>query len=128
MPPPLCQRREELRERLLVVCCQRCPVGLASTGGWRDSCSCFESIPSVTEKSVDLKRNSRSHIWRQTDGAASIDTGLELARVAGPVCQAGSMYNLHRKGGPTGECRSPLRCLSKFLSYDKEIDQLLMVL
>ena len=37
-----------------VVCCQRRPVGLASSGGWVDSCSCFESIPSVTEKLVDL--------------------------------------------------------------------------
>ena len=32
------------------------------------------------------------------------------------------------KGGPTGECRPPLRYLSQFLSYEKERDQLLIVL
>ena len=62
------------------------------------------------------------------DGVISIDTGLELARVIGPVSRARSIYNLHRKGGPVGECRPPLRCLSQFLSYEKERDQLLMVL
>ena len=36
------------------------------------------------------------------DGAFSIETRLELAGVAGPVRQAGSMYNLQRKGGPVG--------------------------
>ena len=30
----------------------RRPVGLASLGGWRDSYSCFESIPSVTKRSA----------------------------------------------------------------------------
>ena len=29
-----------------------------------------------------------------SDGAFSIDTGLELLGVAGSVCQAGSSYNL----------------------------------
>ena len=33
------------------------------------------------------------------DGATSIDTGLELARIIGSVYQVGSMYNLHKKGG-----------------------------
>ena len=62
------------------------------------------------------------------DGAASIDTGLELAGVAEPVRRTGSIYNLHRKGGPKGECRPPLRCLSHFLSHERERDQSLMVL
>ena len=35
-------------------------------------------------------------------GAFSIDTGLELVGVAGPIRRAGSIYNLHRKGGPAG--------------------------
>ena len=46
-----------------------------------------------------------------SDCVASIDIGLELVGVAGPVRRARSMHNLHRKGGPTGECRPPLRCL-----------------
>ena len=45
---------KELRERLPAVDYQRLLVGLASLGGWRDSCSCFVSIPSVTEKPVYL--------------------------------------------------------------------------
>ena len=53
------------------------------------------------------------------DGVASIDIGLELARIARPVRWAGSMYNLHIKGGLTGECQPPLRCLSQFLSRRK---------
>ena len=36
------------------------------------------------------------------DGAFSIDTGLELAGVAGPFAGAGSIYNLHKKGGSAG--------------------------
>ena len=55
-------------------------------------------------------------------------TGPELAGVTGPVRRAGLIYNLHRKGGPTGECQPPLRCLSQFISYERERDQLLMVL
>ena len=47
--------------------------------------------------------------------------------MTGLVSQARSIYNLHRKGGPAGECRSPLRCLSQFLSHERERDQLLMV-
>ena len=27
-------------------------AGLASLGGWRDSCSCFGSIPSIAENSI----------------------------------------------------------------------------
>ena len=42
------------------------------------------------------------------NGPGSIDTGLELVGVAGSVRQAGSIYNLHEKGGPTGECWPPL--------------------
>ena len=63
-----------------------------------------------------------------SDGAFSIGIGLELAGVAEPVCRAGLIYNLHRKGGLAGECRPPLRCLSQFLSHERERDQLLMVL
>ena len=48
--------------------------------------------------------------------------------MAGSVRRVGSMYNLHKKGGPAGECRPPLRFLSQFLSYEREKDQLLMVL
>ena len=33
-------------------------------------------------------------------------------------------YNLHKKGDPTGVCRSPLRWLSQFLFNKKEIIQL----
>ena len=55
MLPYRCLRREGLRECLLVVCFQRRPVGLASSGDWRDSCSCFESIPSVIDKSLICK-------------------------------------------------------------------------
>ena len=62
------------------------------------------------------------------DGVASIDNRLELAGVAGPVRRTGSIYNLHKKGGPTGECRFPLRCLSHFLSHERERYQSLMVL
>ena len=62
------------------------------------------------------------HEWIPIDGVASIDTRLELAGVAGPIRRVGSMYNLHIKGGPAGECRLPLRCLSQFLSYEKERD------
>ena len=54
------------------------------------------------------------------DGASFIDTGLELAGVIGLVRRAGSIYNLHRKGGPTGECQPSLRCLSQFLSLQKK--------
>ena len=43
-----------------------------------------------------------------SDGAASIDTRVELVGVVGSICLARSMYNLHIKDGPTGECRSPL--------------------
>ena len=57
-----------LRDRLLVVCCPRRPVGLASSRGWRCSCSCFESI--------------------------LIDARLELLGVARSVRRAGPMYNL----------------------------------
>ena len=46
------------------------------------------------------------------DAAFSIGTGLEVAGVVGSVRLVGSIYNVHKKGGPTRECRSPLRCLS----------------
>ena len=72
------------------------------------------------------KKNSVRMI--EIDGDASIDTGLELVEVTGPVRRAGLIYNLHIKGGPTGECWPPLRCLSQFLSHERERDQLLMVL
>ena len=38
-----------------------------------------------------------------SDSTASIDIRLELSRVARLVRRVGSIYNLHRKGGPTGE-------------------------
>ena len=53
----------------------------------------------------DLYTTYTERVIRQIDGAASIDTGLELAGVAGLVRRAGSIYNLHRKGDPAGECR-----------------------
>ena len=53
---------------------------------------------------------------------------MELAGVARSVRRAGSIYNLHIKGGLAGECRPPLRCLSQFLSQKRERDQLLIVL
>ena len=59
----------------------------------------------------------------KNDGASFINTGLELAGIAGPVRWVGSIYNLHREGGSTGECRPPLQCLSQFLSYERERDQ-----
>ena len=62
------------------------------------------------------------------NSAFSIDIRLKLVRVVGLVHRAKSMYNLHKKGGQTGECRSNLRCLSQFFSYEREIDQLSMVL
>ena len=62
------------------------------------------------------------------DSAFSIDIRLKLVRVVGPVHRAESMYNLHKKGGQTGECRPHLQCLSQFFSYEKERDQLSMVL
>ena len=62
------------------------------------------------------------------NGAFSINTELELAGVAGSVRLVKLIYNLHIKGGLVGECRSTLRCLSQFLSYERERDQLLMVL
>ena len=62
------------------------------------------------------------------DGAASINTGLELVGVVEPVRRAGSIYNLHKKGGPARECRPPLRWLSQFFSHKRERNQLLMVL
>ena len=39
------------------------------------------------------------NILLKNDGASSIDIGLELAGVDGLVRRAGSIYNLHRKGG-----------------------------
>ena len=33
---------------------------------------------------------------------SSIDIGLELVGVVGPVCRAGSIYNLHQNGGLAG--------------------------
>ena len=57
-------------------------------------------------------------------GAFSIDTrywvGACWSRLA--FRRARSIYNLHKKGGPTGGggCRPPLRCLSQFISYKKE--------
>ena len=62
------------------------------------------------------------------NGAASIDTGLELAGVVEPVHRTGSIYNLHKKGGPARECWPPLRWLSQFLSHEREINHLWMVL
>ena len=55
---------------------------------------------------------------------------MELARVAGPVRRAGSMYNLHRKGGPTGGGGvSTTSLIVKSVSFEeKNRDQLLMVL
>ena len=53
---------------------------------------------------------------------------LELVGVVGPVRRAGSIDNLQIKGGPTWECQPPLRCLSQFLSYERERDQQFMVL
>ena len=53
------------------------------------------------------------------DGVFFINTGLDLT---------GSIYNSHIKSGPTGECRSYLRCLSQFISYQKGKYQLLIVL
>ena len=40
----------------------------------------------------------------------------------GSVCR--TTCNLHRKDDPAGVCRPPLRWLSQFLSYEKEIIQL----
>ena len=52
MPPPRQYWPVEFRERLLVVGYLGRPTGLASQGGWRDSYSCFGSIPSVIENSI----------------------------------------------------------------------------
>ena len=52
MPPPRQYWPVEFRERPLQVGYLGRLAGLASQGGWRDSCSCFESLPSVTENSV----------------------------------------------------------------------------
>ena len=38
--------------------------------------------------------NSRSHKRCQTDGAFSIDTGLEPVGIVGSICWVGSPYNL----------------------------------
>ena len=62
------------------------------------------------------------------NGAFSIGIALELVGVARPIRLVGSIYNLHRKGGPARECRSPLRWLSQSLSHERERDQLLIVL
>ena len=75
-----------------------------------------------------LKRIKHFLSDNDTDGAAYINSGLELAGVVGPVRWARSIYNLHRKGDPAGECRLCLRFLSQFLSYERERDQWLMVL
>ena len=64
----------------------------------------------------------------EIDGTAPIDTGLEFAGVTESVRQVGSIYNLHRKGGPTRKCGQPLRCLSQFLSHERKKDQLFVVL
>ena len=64
----------------------------------------------------------------EIDGAFSIGTRLEFAEVVGLVRRAGSIFNLHRRGGPTKECRSSLRYLSQFLSHERERDQLLIFL
>ena len=64
----------------------------------------------------------------EIDGAFSISTRLELAGVVGLVRRAGSIFNLHRRGGPTKECWPSLRYLSQFLSHERERDQLLIFL
>ena len=48
--------------------------------------------------------------------AFSIDTGMELAGVAGPIRRAGSIYNLHIKGGPTG-CVKTVSTIPKSVSF-----------
>ena len=58
-------------------------------------------------------------IFFRNDGVFFINTGLDLT---------GSIYNLHIKDGPTGECRSSLRCLGQFISYQKGKYKLLIVL
>ena len=83
---------------------------------------CAQSPTSISN------RKAYEFISMDNDGVASINIRLELAGVGGMVRWAGSIYNLHKKGGLVGECRPPLRCLSQFLSYERERDQLLMVL
>ena len=64
----------------------------------------------------------------KVDGAASIDTRLELAGVIGPVCRARSMYNLHKKGGPAGGVLAASPIVKSVSFEEKNRDQLLMVL
>ena len=60
--------------------------------GHRPSCSSL----SITDNKIHLNNIITF------DGAFSIETGLELAGVAGPVCRVGSVCNLHRNSGPVG--------------------------
>ena len=69
------------------------PASLVFYGGWRDSCSCYGSIPSITGNFI-----CKGTVV-PTDGVKfmvifSIDTGLELLGVIGPICWVGSSYNL----------------------------------
>ena len=68
------------------------PTGLVSQGGWRDSCSCVGSIPSITENSVLFVEEQS--FPQTTDDAFSTNSGLNLLGVAGPVCWAELLYNL----------------------------------
>ena len=59
-------------------------------------------ISEIKKKSICIIKNI--NIIFIIDGVFFIGTELELAGVAGPVRRAGLIYNLHRKGGPAGEC------------------------
>ena len=57
-------------------------------------------------------------IWKiGVDGVFSIETGLELTGVVGPVRRAESVCNLHRNSGPMGgvSAASPMPKLVTFL-------------
>ena len=58
--------------------------------------------------------------------ASSIDIGLELAGVVWPICQVGSIYNLHQKGGLAGGVPTASRMV-KSVSFEEKKDISMLV-
>ena len=62
------------------------------------------------------------------DAAFSIDMGLSLLKPPSRSVGLARLATYTERVVRWGVCQPPLRCLSHFLSYQKEKDQLLMVL
>ena len=131
MPPPRSCWPAQPLMRLREVGYPPHQDGLAFWNDWRDSCSYFALIPSVTERSALFVRNCRSHrrcqllmpFFNQNWARACRDRWARTGTVAGSVrwlWTLDSSAKIRKKVGRRGLRPLPLRCLSQFLPERKD--------